>query len=189
MDIFKIYLELGFDHILDLAAYDHILFVMTLCVIYAASQWKEILILVTAFTIGHSLTLALSTLGVVKIPGQIIEYLIPITIIITGLYNIYKVKADNHKIVLHYLLASFFGLIHGLGFSNYLKALLSAEDDMIVPLLAFNVGVECGQIIIVGITILLSMLLVRFFRLKQKYWVWAVSSVAILVSIKLLIDL
>ena len=187
--MFKIYLELGFDHILDLNAYDHILFVMTLCVIYAVSQWKEILFLVTAFTIGHTITLALSTLGIVKISGTIIEYLIPVTIILTAIYNVFKVKAENHKITLHYTLASFFGLIHGLGFSNYLKALLGSEEDLIVPLLAFNIGVELGQIVIVGLTIMLSMLLVKRMRLQHKYWVWGVSTMAILVSVKLIWDL
>ena len=187
--MFKTYLELGFDHILDLNAYDHILFVMTLCVIYAVAQWKQILILVTAFTIGHSVTLALSTLGLVNIPGRLIEYLIPVTIILTAVYNIFKVRADNNKITLHYNLAAFFGLIHGLGFSNYLKALLGTEEDLVIPLLAFNVGVELGQLIIVAITIAVTMLLVKILNLKQKYWVWAVSTVAILVSVKLIIDL
>ena len=187
--MFKTYLELGFDHILDLNAYDHILFVMTLCVIYAVAQWKQILILVTAFTIGHSVTLALSTLGLVNIPGRLIEYLIPVTIILTAVYNIFKVRADNKKITLHYNLAAFFGLIHGLGFSNYLKALLGSEEDLVVPLLAFNIGVELGQLIIVAITIAITMLLVKILGLKQKYWVWAVSTLAILVSFKLIIDL
>lgn len=187
--MFKTYLELGFDHILDLSAYDHILFVMTLCVIYAVAQWRQILILVTAFTIGHSITLALSTLGIVNISGRLIEYLIPVTIILTGIYNIYKIKAHNQKITLHYSLASFFGLIHGLGFSNYLKALLGNEEDLVIPLLAFNIGVELGQLIIVGSTIIITLFLVKVLNIKQKYWVWAVSGAAILVSLKLIMDL
>ena len=187
--MFKTYLELGFDHILDLNAYDHILFVVTLCVIYAVAQWKQILILVTAFTIGHSVTLALSTLGIVNIPGTLIEYLIPVTIILTAVYNFFKIKADNEKIQLHYSLAAFFGLIHGLGFSNYLKALLGSEESIVGPLLAFNIGVELGQLVIVAITIGVSMLLVKLLGLKHKYWVWAISGLAILVSLKLIWDL
>lgn len=184
--MFSTFLELGFDHILDINAYDHVLFVMTLCAIYAASQWKKVLILVTAFTIGHSITLALSTLKLVSISPDLVEFLIPLTIIITSLYNIYKVKAGDEKVVWHYGLAAFFGLIHGLGFSNYLKAILGKEDDLVVPLLSFNLGVELGQIIVVAMTILVSYVLVNVYKLPQKYWVWMVSVIAILVSLYLI---
>ena len=184
--MFSTFLELGFDHILDINAYDHILFVMTLCAIYAASQWEKVLILVTAFTIGHSITLALSTLNLVSISPELVEFLIPLTIIITSLYNMYKVKAADGKVIWHYGLASFFGLIHGLGFSNYLKAILGNEDDLVVPLLSFNLGVELGQIIVVVMTIIVSYILVNVFKLPQRYWVWTISVIAILVSLYLI---
>lgn len=185
--MFSTYLQLGFDHILDLNAYDHILFVMTLTAIYAASQWKNVLILVTAFTIGHTVTLALSTLGIVTINSDLVEFLIPLTIILTAIYNIFKIRAENQKIVMHYLLAAFFGLIHGLGFSNYLKALLGGEDSIVTPLLAFNLGVEGGQIVIVMITVIASIVAIKLLGLKQKYWVWGISIISILVSIYLLV--
>ncbi len=185
--MFSTYLQLGFDHILDLKAYDHILFVLTLCAIYAASQWKNVLILVTAFTIGHTVTLALSTLGIVSINGELVEFLIPLTIILTAIYNFFKVRAENQKIVMHYLLAAFFGLIHGLGFSNYLKALLGGEDSIVTPLLAFNLGVEGGQIVIVMLTVITSIIAIRLLGIKQKYWVWGISILSIVVSTYLLV--
>ena len=185
--MFETYLKLGFDHILDLNAYDHILFVMTLCAIYAASQWKNVLILVTAFTIGHTFTLALATLGIIRANSDLVEFLIPMTIILTAIYNFFKIRAENQKIVLHYTLTSFFGLIHGLGFSNYLRALLGGEDSIVTPLLAFNLGVEGGQIVIVVLTVLLSILVTKWLGLKQKYWVWSISLIAIIVSVYLLL--
>ena len=187
--MFSTFLEIGYEHILDINAYDHILFVMTLCAIYSVAQWKKILVLVTAFTIGHSITLALSTLKIVSVQASIIEFLIPLTIIVTAVYNIFKIRADNKKVLLHYGLASFFGLIHGLGFSNYLKAILGQEDELTIPLLAFNIGVELGQIIIVLLTVIISFLLINKLKLQQKYWVWFVSFMAIVVSLKLIIDL
>jgi hypothetical protein len=184
--MFSTYLELGFDHILDFAAYDHILFVVTLCAIYAASHWKRVLILVTAFTLGHSVTLALSTLNILSINPDLVEILIPVTIILTAIYNFYKIEADDNNIKLHYFLAAFFGLIHGLGFSNFLKAILGREDSIFVPLLSFNLGVEFGQIVIVMMTVLLAYILINMLKLKQKYWTASISILSILVSCYLL---
>lgn len=185
--MFRVYLGLGFDHILDPNAYDHILFVVTLCAIYAASHWLRVLILVTAFTIGHSITLALSTLHVVNISPDLIETLIPITITLTALYNFYKIEGDERRLGLHYFLAAFFGLIHGLGFSNFLKALLGKEENILTPLLAFNLGVEFGQIVIVLITIGIAYILIHFLKLPHKYWVWIISTLSILISINLML--
>lgn len=186
--MFTTYLELGYDHILNLKAYDHILFVITLCAIYAASHWKRVLILVTAFTLGHSVTLALSTLNILSINPTLVEILIPITIILTAIYNIIKLEADDNELKWHYGLAAFFGLIHGLGFSNYLKAILGREESIFVPLLSFNLGVELGQIVIVLITVLTASIFIRFFQLKQKYWTMSISIISILVSLYLLFN-
>ena len=122
--MFSTYLELGFDHILDMKGYDHILFVIVLCAVYKVSEWKKILILVTAFTVGHSVTLAMSALNVVSFKAEIIEFLIPLTILITALYNVLEKKKSHLNINWNYVMALFFGFIHGLGFSNYFKALL-----------------------------------------------------------------
>ena len=184
--MFKIYLELGFDHILDIKAYDHILFVLTLCSVYAMKDWKKILVLVTAFTLGHSLTLALSVLNIVTVNPTLIETLIPITIIITALTNIFYSKDNNENIKALYTMAAFFGLIHGLGFSNYLKALLGNEESVTLPLLAFNIGVELGQILIVLLGVGLNYVLVQLLKLPLRSWTIAVSTIAIIVSFYLL---
>lgn len=165
------YLKLGAEHISDLAGYDHILFITALCAIYQLAQWKKILILVTAFTIGHSITLVLATLGYIPVSTDLIEFLIPITILITSLLNI--IKTDQQQKKLHYLkyaMALFFGLIHGIGFSSYLRKLLSMEEDIVSPLFAFNIGLEIGQIAIVTGVLLLNLLIVKVFSAKQEKW-------------------
>lgn len=179
--MFSDYFKLGLDHILDPNGYDHILFVTVLCALYEPKQWKKILILVTAFTIGHSLTLALSALDIVQINPTLIEYLIPITIILTGIFNILSVKKniENQNVMFNYLLALGFGLIHGLGFSNYFKAILGKEENILQPLFAFNVGVEVGQIFIVAIVMVLGFMLMHLLKLPKKYWTIGISIIAI----------
>lgn len=175
MSDFAVYFELGWQHILDINGYDHILFVMALCASYQIQDWKKILVLVTAFTIGHSLTLALSVLDIVTIPSDLIELLIPVTILITSLSNVVsKAKKGNDKLVYGYAL--FFGLIHGLGFSNYLKSLLGKEQQIVGPLFAFNVGLELGQILIVTAVMLLSFILGKLFSINRRDWSFFLSS-------------
>ncbi len=184
--MFTTYFQLGLEHILDPKAYDHILFVLALTIIYPFKDWKRVLILITAFTIGHSLTLALSVFKLVQVNSDLIEFLIPVTIIITALNNIftYEKKDRNHK--LNYILALIFGFIHGLGFSNYLSALLGREESLLGPLFSFNVGVEVGQVFIVLITVLLSYVFVHILKLPQRIFILATSSLIILVALSLL---
>jgi len=186
--MFSTYLELGFDHILDINGYDHILFIIALCAVYKTSQWKQILVLVTAFTIGHSITLALSALGLVGFSPSVIEFLIPLTILITALFNVSRVEALEKKINLNYFLALLFGLIHGLGFSNYFRALLGKEENIVQPLLAFNIGVELGQIIIVLVTMAIGYLFMNIFNTKQRAWNLFISGAAAGVAITLMIE-
>ena len=186
--MFPTYLELGFDHILDLKGYDHILFVIVLCAVYKVSEWKKILILVTAFTIGHSVTLAMSALDVVSFKAEIIEFLIPLTILITALYNVIDKKKEDVNINANYLMALFFGFIHGLGFSNYFKALLGKEESVVMPLLAFNLGVELGQLIIVALTMVAAYLFMNLLKVKQREWILFVSGAAAGVSYILLME-
>jgi hypothetical protein len=188
--IWKVYLDLGFDHILDLNGYDHILFVTTLCAIYTFKDWKKILLLVTAFTLGHSLTLALAALDVVSFDPELIETLIPITIILTGMYQILrtlKPQINGQQMLASYLLTTFFGLIHGLGFSNYFRAILGKEDSIVQPLFAFNVGVEAGQLIIVALSLVVGTVMVSLLRLSQKTWTTGLSVVCTLVAFYLLL--
>jgi hypothetical protein len=171
LDIFLLYFELGWQHILDLGGYDHILFVSVLCGVYLLADWKKVVVLVTAFTLGHSLALALSVLNIVRVNADWIEFLIPLTIVLTAFGNI-----TNRQKNLKYGMAAFFGLIHGMGFSNYLRSLLGGEADLIMPLLGFNVGLEFGQLVIVLIVLLLAHFLIRFMKVSSRDWNLFLSS-------------
>jgi len=176
MQDFSIYFDLGLHHILDWNGYDHILFVMALCGIYTWKEWKKVLVLVTAFTIGHSITLALSVLNIVHFNTAIIEFLIPVTILITALTNIVTKKGKQKSINLKYLFALTFGFIHGMGFSNYLKSLLGKSTSIMAELFAFNIGLELGQVIIVAATLLLAFILVSIVKIKLWDWTFFLSS-------------
>lgn len=185
--MFGSYLELGFDHILDLKGYDHIVFLIALCAAYASSEWKKILILVTAFTIGHSITLALSALDILTIKASLIEFLIPVTILITALLNLFIRRSTGKYLGLNYSLPLFFGFIHGMGFSNYFKALLGREAEIILPLFAFNLGVELGQICIVAVIMFLNYLLVGISKVPQRWWNIIVSIFAAILAAYMII--
>tara|TARA_R110002050_G_scaffold13831_4_gene44186 strand:- start:789 stop:1370 length:582 start_codon:yes stop_codon:yes gene_type:complete len=189
MNQFQLYFNLGIQHILDLKGFDHILFVLALAVVYMIKDWGRILILVTAFTIGHSLTLALATLKVIQINTDLVEFLIPVTIAITALSNIFKPKSSSGKgFQINYLFALCFGLIHGLGFSNYLTSLLGKEQSIFTPLLAFNIGLEIGQVVIVVLFLLTSTLITGIFRINRKEWVLVISSMIFGMAIMILLD-
>jgi hypothetical protein len=179
MSEFALYFGLGKDHILDYAnGYDHILFVVALCALYLAEDWRKILILVTAFTIGHSVTLALATLQIISVKTEWIEFLIPLTIFITACSNLFR-KEDQitRKMVqTNYLYALFFGLIHGMGFSNYLKAILGKDSGIVSQLLAFNLGLEFGQIIVVAIFLALGFIMVDLISVSRRDWKMVISS-------------
>ena len=190
MSTFRLYLSLGFHHIADLSAYDHILFLTALCAIYSLKQWKKVLVLVTAFTIGHTCTLALATLKLVPVSTDLIEFLIPVTIFVTGLWNVVQ-RGQNLDTVSHrfkYGTALFFGLIHGLGFSGYLRSLLGIESKLVLPLFSFNLGLEIGQIMIVLIVLGVSFLLVNVAGMKRGDWNLILSGAAMGVSLTLCID-
>ncbi len=174
MNDFLLYTQLGLRHITDINGYDHILFIVAFSVAYAYAEWRKLLVLITAFTLGHSLTLALSVLNIVAINANIIETLIPITILITCLSNIFTSKSANKT---QYVVVLFFGLIHGLGFSNYLKAILGQSGDIILPLFSFNVGLELGQIIIIIIFFTIYTLIQKMFHVEHLHLMRATSTV------------
>lgn len=190
MSLFELYFKLGLQHIADLKGYDHILFILTLCAVYSLKEWKRVLILVTAFTIGHSLTLALATLDLVRVDGDLIEFLIPLTIFVTALANVLtrtqKVTSTLHS--LKYSAALFFGLIHGLGFSNYLRSLLGSEKGLVLPLFSFNVGIEAGQILIVAVIMLLTKVVVDLLHYPRREWHVLMSGAGLGVSLVLMIE-
>lgn len=179
------YLDLGFSHITDLEGYDHMLFLLALGASFRPKEWRKLLILITAFTVGHSLTLALSVLNVVSVSQDWVEFLIPITILFTSLLNLYRAKKvlAVRRISIEYSMALFFGLIHGLGFSNFLRALLA--EEMIFPLFSFNVGIELGQILVILIFFSVQYASNKFGRIHSKHWNIAVSLLTGVISLLL----
>lgn len=189
MDGFSLYIRLGFEHIADLAGVDHILFIITLCAWYRWEEWKKIIILVTAFTVGHSLTLALSALDIFRMDPDLIELLIPITIIATGLSNIALHDKKQEKAVYYnYFLALFFGLIHGMGFSNFFRELMGSGSAIVQPLLGFNIGLEIGQLLIVGAFFLLYFLLQKVITFSHHSWTLVISGMGIGASALILLE-
>lgn len=177
---FPFYLKLGFDHIADLNGLDHILFLIALCAVYRIEQWRKILILVTAFTIGHSVTLALASLDFILLPSSLIKFLIPLTILVAALNNVIGKGVDLQakKMKRNYVMALFFGFIHGLDFSNYFKALLFDSRNIIVPLLGFNLGIELAQLLVVLGIVLVAYLGVKQLKIKHQEWNVFISGMA-----------
>lgn len=189
MNTFSVYFSLGRDHIADINGIDHILFIVALCVRYQLSDWKKLLILITAFTIGHSITLALSVFNIVSISTEWIEFLIPVTIILTAFSNFFVKKFQfREKFPLIYYLALFFGLIHGLGFSNYLKSLLGQSNNIVTELLAFNLGLEIGQLLIVACLLLTTFIATQLFSLNRREVMLFLSGAAMGLALQMCIE-
>jgi len=176
MSDFGIFFPLGIEHIIDRGAIDHIAFVLALCLRYIWSDWKKILVLVTAFTIGHSITLALSTLNLINISTRWSEFFIALTILITAINNLSVRNFQfNTKYPLIYFYALVFGLIHGLGFSTVLKSMLGKDQSVVTQLLAFNLGLEAGQLVIVSVILLVSYVLVTVLRVNRREYILFIS--------------
>lgn len=189
MNDFPLYFETGFKHIADLQGIDHILFVMALCLRYQFADWRKILVLVTAFTIGHSITLALSVFNVLNYPVKWIEFLIPVTIVITAISNVFVRKFTfRTRFPVIYFLALLFGLVHGLGFSNYLKSLLGRDQNVVPQLLAFNIGLEAGQLLIVSIILMISFIFVSLIKCNRREYVLYVSGGIFALALQMAIE-
>lgn len=182
------YFDTGWHHIISWTALDHILFIIALSAIYLAQNWKQVLVLVTAFTIGHSLTLALSVYDIIRINEKWVEFLIPCTIVATGVFNFLVKDFKPRSLRINYFLALFFGLIHGMGFANTIRFMLAKDEHIALPLLSFNIGLEAGQIVVVAFILLISFLLVNKLNLNRKWWVWALSGIAILIALNMVVD-
>ncbi|MXW18622.1 MAG: HupE/UreJ family protein [Gemmatimonadetes bacterium] len=184
MSTFTVYLRLGFEHLLDLQGYDHILFLAVLCAAYTLARWRELLVLVTAFTIGHSVSLAVATLRLVRVDTGLVEFLIPVTIVATAVTNLAGLRREDpaeHKVAarpLRYALALVFGVVHGLGFSNFLRLALGEERSLFVPLLSFNIGLELAQIVVAVGVVAVALVAVRFLSLPQRVWTLLLSALA-----------
>lgn len=196
------YFDLGWDHIIAWEALDHLLFVLALSAVYLLDNWKQVLILVTAFTIGHSCTLVLSVYDLVRANDKWVEFLIPCTIVITAGLNFLERDYEPRSLRLNYFLALFFGLIHGLGFANAIRFMLADGQGIGWGLFGFNIGLEAGQVVVVSGVLLLSYLLVNKniikklldlfiknnFEIKRKWWVWSLSLAALSVAVKMAVE-
>ena len=188
MQDFLFYLQLGWEHIISKDALDHQLFILALIAIFSFRDWKKVLILVTAFTIGHSLTLVLSALDVFRFPSDWVEFLIPCTIVFTALDNIIFFKNEKKLIQLNYYLALLFGLIHGMGFANSVRMMLASEQDITLPLFGFNVGLELGQIIVVAIALFIHYIFSEVLKLSNKIWIYIISVPIFLFALKMALE-
>ena len=180
MDEFILYGTLGLNHVLDLSAYDHLLFLIVLAVIFKFPQWKKVLWMITFFTLGHSITLGLASYGILNIRLDIVEFLIPITILITGVFNIINISKShkgNEKINL--LFALFFGLVHGLGFSSYFRLMIGKEEDKLFPLLEFALGIEVAQMMIVIGILIIGTFMQNICKVSKRDWIVITSAIVI----------
>lgn len=189
MQDFGFYFGPGWKHIIGKNALDHQLFIAALAAIYMLKDWKQVLILVTAFTIGHSLTLALSSFRVITVNTELVEFLIPFTIMITAFTNLFQKKFTAKTIRINYFLALFFGLIHGLAYSNYIRFTTEGTDQNIVwSLFGFNAGLELGQIVVVVLILLLTQLIVSILKVSRRDWVLFLSAGVFALALKMVID-
>ena len=182
------YFTTGWHHIISWGALDHILFIIALAAIYLTENWKQVLVLITAFTIGHSLTLALSVYDLIRLDDKWVEFLIPFTILATGVFNFMTKNFKPKSLRLNYFLALFFGLIHGMGFANTIRFMLAKDQNIAIPLLSFNIGLEVGQIVVVAFILLFSFILVNKLKLNRQWWVWGLSTCAIIIALNMMVD-
>jgi hypothetical protein len=185
VDDFYLYFSTGWHHIISVDALDHILFVVALASIYLVQNWRQLLVLITAFTIGHWLTLALSVNDVIRFNQKWVEFLIPCTILLTAIYNFTVAKVDKNTFHLYYLLALLFGLIHGMGFANSIRFMLSKKQGIALPLVSFNVGLEVGQIAVVVLILALSYVVVNKLKLRQQWWTIGLSALAFVLALQM----
>ena len=191
MQTVVLFFKQGLSHILDLDGIDHLLFILAITVIFSLSQWRKLALLITAFTIGHSITLVLSVYDIFTLPRDIIEQLIPITIIVTCINNfikVYKPTQINYQLL--YTIVLIFGCIHGLAFSNFLEMAFFEDDNLLASLVGFNIGIELGQLIIVGVFLAAIQMAFRGFKkLKHEHVIISCSAIILIFAVKILWDL
>lgn len=184
--MFRIYFPIGFEHIVSLAGFDHLLFILVLCALYPPALWRRVLILLTGFTLGHSFTLALTAMHIIAFPARVVEVLIPLTILAASLANValpYPEKAGRR-----FVLATLFGLVHGCGFAGYFAMMLGDEQWVVGPLFAFNLGLEAGQIVVVAAFFGLFILLEKLRPISQRAWTLFVSGAGAGLAVKMILE-
>jgi HupE / UreJ protein len=185
---FIFYFREGWHHIISQGALDHQLFIAALTVMFMPAEWRRVVVLVTAFTIGHALTLMLSVMDVVRFSDQWVEFLIPCTIAVTALINLIRTEWTARRMRLSYMLAFGFGLIHGMGYANAIRFSLSREQSLGWGLFSFNIGLEIGQIFVVLLVLFLGLFVTRIPGIRRIHWVWALSVPVLLFSLSMMLD-
>lgn len=185
---FKYYFTLGWDHITSLDALDHLYFIAVLSIVYQFRQWKQVLVLITAFTIGHALTLFLSGLELIRLNNSWVEFAIPCTIVFSSIMNFRKTGPTLQTDKLQYGMALFFGLVHGLGYANTIRFMISKDQDLVWSLLGFNMGLEIGQIFVVLLVLIASVLVGTTKLFTSREWVLVFSSLVLGLALKLSIE-
>ncbi|TDU43262.1 HupE/UreJ protein [Gelidibacter sediminis] len=190
LDDFWFNVQYGMNHVLDINAYDHVLFLLVLTVPYMFKDWKRVLLLVTMFTLGHTVSLVLAVYGVVSVSSKLVEFLIPISILVVALYNIFTSgkKAPNEKIGVLFFSTLFFGLIHGLGFAGEFRMFVGRAESKLIPLVEFALGIELAQLIIVFVVLFLGFLCQTIFRTAKRDWIMVLSAIVVGLVIPMLID-
>ncbi len=189
MEQLKLFFELGLTHVLDINGYDHIIFLIVLAAPYLFSSWKKVLILVSVFTIGHTISLFLSSYNLVTVNSGLVEFVIPVTIAVTAIFNIVTSGRVSHnsKLGLMFFVTLIFGIIHGLGFSNYFKIIIGSSNFKFVPLIEFALGVETAQVIVVLLVLLLGGVAQNLLNISKKDWVLVLSSITLGLAIPMLL--
>ena len=182
--------EYGMNHVLDINAYDHVLFLIVLTIPYIFKDWKRVLLLVSVFTVGHTLSLTLAAYGTISVSFELVEFLIPVTILIVALFNVFTAGkgAQKEKIGVLFISTLFFGLIHGLGFAREFRMFVGSSDSKLVPLLEFALGIEIAQLVIVFLVLFLGFLFQTVFRFSKRDWIMVVSSIVVGLVIPILLS-
>jgi hypothetical protein len=185
MNDFGFYFSTGWEHIITTEALDHILFIVSLAAIYTLRDWKPVLILVTAFTIGHTITLALSSLNIISVPIVWVEFLVPVTIVLTGISNLFVRNFTPRSIRVNYFLALFFGLIHGMAFAETLRFMLAKDQSFALSMFSFSLGLELGQILVVLLVLILAHVFIKLLGTERREWVIFLSAFAIALALQM----
>jgi hypothetical protein len=183
-------IEYGMNHVLDINAYDHVLFLIVLTVPYLFKDWKRVFLLVSTFTLGHTLSLVLAAYNIVRVNGALIEFLIPITILVVALFNVFTAGKGGQKGKVGVLFFStlFFGLIHGLGFAREFHMLAGQTDNILSLLIEFALGIEIAQVIIVFVVLFLGYLMQTLFRFSKRDWIMVISAIVVGLVIPMILN-
>ncbi|HVG13478.1 MAG TPA: HupE/UreJ family protein [Chitinophagaceae bacterium] len=187
MSDFSFYYLLGWRHIISINALDHLLFLTVLAAGYSFMEWRQVLVLVTAFTIGHCITLVLSSSGTIKLAPGWVEFFIPCTILLTAASRL-RLNASSGSIPIRYIMAFFFGLIHGFGFANTLRFIITENEHFGWSLFGFNIGLECGQVVFICLLLLIASFFIKFLKVKQSHWVISISILVFCLALKMAIE-